>query len=99
MQNLAELLADTDDRKAEQIAAILAGLDELDAYTGSRPHQCFSILMPFPVYLQFRGLNKKLRGGDCEEGRSREPPEPILHGQATVSALPSIQETYAGAAR
>ncbi len=80
MQNLAELLADTDDRKAEQIAAILAGLDELDAYTGSRPHQCFSILMPFPVYLQFRGLNKKLRG----ETVKKEDPESRRNQSFTV---------------
>ncbi len=39
MQNLTELLVDTDERKADQIEAILAGLDELDAYTGRRPHQ------------------------------------------------------------
>lgn len=57
MRTLSEFLV-----AAEQIDGILAGLDELDAYTGSRPHQCFSIKMPFQIYLQFRGSNRKLRG-------------------------------------
>ncbi len=80
MQNLTELLAETDERKAEQIEVILAGLDELNAYTGSRPHQSFSILMPFPVYLQFRGFNKELRG----EAVKKEDPDSRRHQSFTV---------------
>jgi hypothetical protein len=83
MRNLTELLADTEERKAEQIESLLAGLDDLDAYEGSRPHQCFSILMPFPVYLQFRGLNKKLRG----ESVKKEDPD-IRRNQSFTVKLP-----------
>lgn len=80
MQSLTELLAGTDESKAEQIESLLAGLDELDAYEGSRPHQCFSILMPFPVYLQFRELNKKLRG----ESVKKEHPDSRRNQSFTV---------------
>jgi hypothetical protein len=41
----------TAERQQEEI---LCGVDELYAYNGRRPHQCFTIKMPFPIYLEFK---------------------------------------------
>ena len=38
---------------------VIQGVDELAAYTGKRPIQCFTIKMPFPLYLRFKGLNQQ----------------------------------------
>jgi hypothetical protein len=62
MRSLTELLTDSDECTAKQIASVLTGLDELDEYVGYRTRQCFSILMAFPTYVEFRELNDKLRG-------------------------------------
>ncbi len=67
MRNLADLLADTVEQEAVQIENVLVGLDQLDAHEGYQTRQCFSFLMPFPIYVQLRELNNKLRGKNAKK--------------------------------
>jgi hypothetical protein len=55
-------LADTEARQAEQITAVLRGLEDLANYTGSRPDQRWEFKLPSPVYQEFLALTRKLRG-------------------------------------
>lgn len=62
--NLA--LAYTEEQKIEQIKDLLVGLDELAAYTGSRPHQRWEFKLATSVYVEFWRLTRKLRGESLE---------------------------------
>lgn len=52
LSSVAELIGTTE--VDEQKEAVLRGIDELDAYTGLRPSQMFTIRLPFPLYLEFK---------------------------------------------
>jgi hypothetical protein len=46
----------------EMIELTVSGIDELGSYTGKRPTQCFTMKMPFPLYLRFKKLTQ-----DCQK--------------------------------
>jgi hypothetical protein len=64
----------------EQQAAVLHGVDKLDAYTGLRPSQMFTIRLPFPVYLEFkRGVQRWQREAEAKN--------PALKDRYTMTAF------------
>jgi hypothetical protein len=49
---------------------VIDGMDELCDYTGKRPIQCFTMKMPFPLFLEFKKLSqqaKKLSSGEKKD--------------------------------
>jgi len=77
MQNLdapltptVAMLGDPENHE-EQVDALLDGVDELFSYNGKRPIQCFTIKMPFPLYLAYkkriREIQKTVKKEDKEK--------------------------------
>jgi len=42
----------------EMIDLMVKGMDELGVYSGKRPTQCFTMKMPFPLYLRLKKLSQ-----------------------------------------
>jgi hypothetical protein len=64
----------------EQQEAVLCGVDELDAYTGLRPAQMFTIRLPFPLYLEFKKQTQRWQ-------REAEAHNPALKERYTMTAF------------
>lgn len=62
----------------EQKEAVLRGIDELDAYTGLRPAQMFTIRLPFPLYLEFKRQTQRWQ-------REAEAHDPTLKERYTMT--------------
>lgn len=51
--------------------AVLGGVNELGHHMGKRPTQCFTIKMPFPLYLEFKKFTQEWKKGAPEEDKDR----------------------------
>jgi hypothetical protein len=43
------------------VESVLGGINELGEYSGKRPIQCFTMKMPFPLFLQLKKLSQKAK--------------------------------------
>src|ERR1700709_2365017 len=53
------------------LEVVIQGVDELAAYTGKRPIQCFTIKMPLPLYLRFKALNKQVKHAAADADKEK----------------------------
>jgi hypothetical protein len=74
------------------VDAVLGGVDELTAYAGKRPIQCFTIKMPFPLYLKFKALNKKLKDAAAEQDREKYTMTAWVNSAVDRVIVPALEE-------
>jgi hypothetical protein len=78
-----------------QVGAVLDGVDELAAYTGRRPLQCFTIKMPLPMYFELKRLNKQMRDAAPEEDKVNYTMTAWVNSAVSKVVLPAIKEGLA----
>ena len=71
---------------------VIQGVDELAAYTGKRPIQCFTIKMPFPLYLRFKALNQQLKHAAAEEDKEKYTMTAWVNSAVDKVILPALEE-------
>ncbi len=64
----------------ERQAAVLRGVDELDAYQGLRPSHMFTMRLPFPLYIEFKKQVQRWQ-------REAEAQNPALKDRYTMTAF------------
>jgi hypothetical protein len=71
---------------------VIEGVDELAAYTGKRPIQCFTIKMPFPLYLRFKALNKQVKDAAVDEDKEKYTMTAWVNSAVDKVILPALEE-------
>jgi hypothetical protein len=56
--------------REKYIPGRIEGVDELAAYAGKRPIQCFTMKMPFRLFLKFKRLIQKAKGRSCRRDQT-----------------------------
>jgi hypothetical protein len=80
------------EEQARRVDAVLGGVDELAAYAGKRPIQCFTIKMPFPLYLKFKALNKQLKDWAPEHEKEKYTMTAWVNSAVDKVILPALEE-------
>jgi hypothetical protein len=74
------------------LEVVIEGVDELAAYTGKRPIQCFTIKMPFPLYLKFKALNKQVKDAAAEADKEKYTMTAWVNSAVDKVILPALEE-------
>ena len=74
------------------VDAVIEGVDELAAYAGKRPIQCFTIKMPFPLYLKFKALNKRLKDRAPEQDKEKYTMTAWVNSAVDKVIVPALEE-------
>ena len=78
--------------QARRVDAVMEGVDELAAYAGKRPIQCFTIKMPFPLYLKFKALNKRLKDRAPEQDKEKYTMTAWVNSAVDKVIVPALEE-------
>jgi hypothetical protein len=74
------------------LEVVIEGVDELAAYTGKRPIQCFTIKMPFPLYLKFKALNKQVKDAAADADKEKYTMTAWVNSAVDKVILPALEE-------
>ena len=74
------------------LEVVIEGVDELAAYTGKRPIQCFTIKMPFPLYLRFKALNKQVKDAAADADKEKYTMTAWVNSAVDKVILPALEE-------
>jgi hypothetical protein len=77
---------------SQLLEAVIQGVDELAAYTGKRPIQCFTIKMPFPLYLRFKALNQQVKHAAADVDKEKYTMTAWVNSAVDKVILPALEE-------
>jgi hypothetical protein len=77
----------------KQIKAVIDGVDELAAYAGKRPIQCFTMKMPFPLFLKFKKLIQKAKDEADEADKAKYTMTAYVNSAVEKVIIPALEES------
>ena len=84
--------SDSPQGQEKLLEVVIEGVDELAAYTGKRPIQCFTIKMPFPLYLRFKALNKQVKDAAADADKEKYTMTAWVNSAVDKVILPALEE-------
>jgi hypothetical protein len=73
--------------------AVIDGVDELAAYAGKRPIQCFTMKMPFPLFLKFKRLIQKAKDEADEADKGKYTMTAYVNSAVEKVIIPALEES------
>lgn len=95
--NLFEEIEDFDQSptQEEMIDLTIEGIDERGKYTGKRPTQCFTMKMPFPLYLEFKKLSQTCQKLAPEEKKDLYTMTACITSLTKQIGIPALEKIVA----
>jgi hypothetical protein len=77
------------------VETVIDGMDELGDYTGKRPIQCFTMKMPFPLFLEFKKLSQQAKKLSSDEKKDNYTMTACVTSLVQKVGIPALRQLVA----
>lgn len=74
------------------VETVIDGMDELGNYTGKRPIQCFTMKMPFPLFLRLKKLSQRAKSLAPDEKKDYYTMTACVNSLVEKVGIPALEQ-------